>query len=181
MIDVLIDGKILQMEVDSGAPCGIISENTLRKIKPRFTLKKSERQFVSYTGHSIPYIGRIRVKVTIGHATRELQLFIVKGQFDALFGREWISHFVNEINFKRLFSAPETVHVISSAAPNLTQRQKAQLNQLLVKYKDIFSLTAGTLTDPPISLYMKPDNTNICESSRNTNRIERYIRSRNRY
>lgn len=80
VINVLIDGKMLQMEVDTGAPCEIVSENTLRKIKPRFTLKKSERQFVSYTDHSIPCISSIRVKVTIGHSTRELQLFIVKGR-----------------------------------------------------------------------------------------------------
>jgi len=53
LIDVLIDGKILQIEVDTGAPCDIVSKNTLRKIKPKFTLKKSEKQFVSYTGHSI--------------------------------------------------------------------------------------------------------------------------------
>lgn len=70
MIDVFIDGKILQMEVNPGAPCGIVSENfTLRKIKPRFTLKKSQKQFVSYTGHSVPCIGHIRVKITIGRTT----------------------------------------------------------------------------------------------------------------
>ncbi|XP_024875334.1 uncharacterized protein LOC112456811 [Temnothorax curvispinosus] len=157
MIDVIIDGKMLQMEIDSGAPCGIVSVNTLRKIKPRFALEKTNRQFVSYTGHQILCISCIPVKVTIGHTTRELNLFVVKGPFDALFGREWISHFVHKIDFKKLFSAPETVHMISTAVPSLTQGQKAQLDQLLAKYKDIFSSTAGTLTGPPISLHLKPD------------------------
>lgn len=40
MIDVNIDGKVLQMEVDSDAPCDIINVNTLRTIKPKLTLKK---------------------------------------------------------------------------------------------------------------------------------------------
>lgn len=38
---------------------------------------------------------------------RTLIIFFVKGQFDALFGKKWISHFVNEINFKKLFLAED--------------------------------------------------------------------------
>lgn len=157
MIDVTIDEKTVQMEVDSGAPCGIASVDTLRKIKPLFSLEKTNRQFVSYTGHCIPYIGRILVKVTIRNTTRELNLFIVESHFDALFGREWISHFVNEINFAKLFSIPERVSAVSTSSPNLTPAQETQLHQLLTKYKDIFSSTAGTLTGPPISTHLKPE------------------------
>lgn len=36
MISVTIDGVKHEMELDTGAPCGIISSNTLRKIKANF-------------------------------------------------------------------------------------------------------------------------------------------------
>uniref|UniRef100_A0A182XPV5 CCHC-type domain-containing protein n=1 Tax=Anopheles quadriannulatus TaxID=34691 RepID=A0A182XPV5_ANOQN len=56
MIDVKIDGKSLKMELDTGAPCAIVSEATLKSIKPHFTLQTSDRQFSSYTGHRISCI-----------------------------------------------------------------------------------------------------------------------------
>lgn len=149
LIDVNIDNKVLQMEIDSGAPCGIVSVYTLRSIKPKFSLNKMDRQFVSYTGHRIPCIGRIPVNVTIGQTTQKLDLFVVKGRFDSLLGREWISQFVSEINFVKLFSTAETIHILGTATPCLSQGQKTQLNQLLTKYNDIFSPVAGSLTGPP--------------------------------
>ncbi|XP_011883987.1 PREDICTED: uncharacterized protein K02A2.6-like [Vollenhovia emeryi] len=166
MIDVEIDGKILRMELDSGAPCGIVNVKTLRTIKPKFLLKKTDRQFVSYTGHQIPCIGRTLVNVTIGKTTQKLKLFVVKGHFDALFGREWISHFIHEIDFAKLFSATETINMISSVNPKLTHAQKERLGQLLAKYKDVFNLKAGTLTGPPISLHRKPGTTPIFAKAR---------------
>lgn len=53
LIDVIMEGQHLQMELDTGAPCGIISESKLRAIKPNFSLLPSDRQFASYSGHRI--------------------------------------------------------------------------------------------------------------------------------
>lgn len=166
IIDVRIDGKLLSMEMDSGAQCGIVSAYTLRSIKSKWALEKTDRQFVSYTGHRIPCIGRILVSVTIGQTTRKLYLYVVKGRFDSLLGREWISHFVHEINFVKLFSASETIHTIGTSAPRLSQSQETQLNQLLAKYDDNFSPIAGTLTGPPVSLHLKPGATPIFARAR---------------
>uniref|UniRef100_A0A182NDE6 Peptidase A2 domain-containing protein n=1 Tax=Anopheles dirus TaxID=7168 RepID=A0A182NDE6_9DIPT len=62
MVDVNIDGKCTKMELDTGAPCGIMSETTLRSIKARYFLKPTDRQFTSYTGHRINCLGRLPVK-----------------------------------------------------------------------------------------------------------------------
>nr|XP_049467133.1 uncharacterized protein K02A2.6-like [Anopheles coluzzii] len=45
MLNVKINGFPLTMELDTGAPCGIISETTLRKILPKYSLQPSDRQF----------------------------------------------------------------------------------------------------------------------------------------
>lgn len=87
-LTVLVEGRHLTMELDSGAPCGIISVKTLRTVKPHYSLYKSDRQFVSYTHHPLQCIGRIPVNVTLGNTTRRLNLYVVDGDYDILFGRE---------------------------------------------------------------------------------------------
>ncbi|XP_039306764.1 uncharacterized protein K02A2.6-like [Solenopsis invicta] len=155
MLDVEIDGHIIQMELDSGAPCSIISKKALQSIKPKFTLQNTDRQFVSYTGHYIKCIGSIPVNVTMGSTTKKLNLYVVDGQLDTLFGREWISHFTKEINFTKLFSSK--IHALTTASPQLSPNQKEQLDQLLYRYKDIFSDVAGTLKGPPATVHFKPN------------------------
>lgn len=99
MIKVQIDGRDVEMELDTGAPCAIISEKTLRSIKPKFSLLKSDRQFASYTRHKIICLGRLPVHAKIGNKTLRLNVYVVKGDFDALLGREWIAQFIHEIIF----------------------------------------------------------------------------------
>lgn len=166
MIDVSLEDKLIPMEIDTGAPCGIISNNTFRKIKPKCKLEKTVRKFVSYTGHSIPCISSARVNVTVGQTTRKLDIFIVKGRFDSLFGREWIAAFVHEIDFVKLFSSSNVVNSISMNTPCLSQDQEAQLDQLLMKYSGIFNTTAGTLTGSPVSVHLKQDATPIFSRAR---------------
>lgn len=72
MLTVKIDGKDLEMELDKGAPCGIVSKEILYLIKPSCKLFKTDRRFASYTGHRINCIGRIPVAVTIGTTSRRL-------------------------------------------------------------------------------------------------------------
>ncbi|XP_055611491.1 uncharacterized protein K02A2.6-like [Uranotaenia lowii] len=134
VINVNIDGHEIPMEVDTGAPCGIISENKLWSIKPKCVLLKSDRQFSSYTGHPIVCLGRLPVNVRIGKTTRKLNLHVVSGNYDSLFGREWISQFAAEVNLNKLFSQSHSVH----------------------PYEDVFSDTAGKLIGPPASVHLKP-------------------------
>lgn len=67
MLNVQIDGRSIKMELDTGAPCGIISIKTLRSIKNHFSLQKSDRQFSSYSRHRISCVGRLPVTVKIGN------------------------------------------------------------------------------------------------------------------
>ena len=156
MINVQINGRQVSMELDTGAPCGIINHNTLRKLIPNVSLQKSDRQFASYTKHRIICMGRARVCVTVGGTTRRLNLYVVKGDFDPLFGREWITHFANEINFIELFSSPANINSLTTTTPELSEEQNQRLKLLLNRYEDVFCSVAGKLTGPPASLHLKP-------------------------
>jgi len=154
MLEVLIDGHKVQMELDTGSPCSIISNEKLRAIKPRSTLQDTNRQFISYTGYHIKCMGIIPVDVTMGSTTRRMDLYVVNGDFDTLFGREWITQFAKEINFVELFSSE--IHALATTVPCLTPKQKKQIDQLLSNYKDVFSDVAGTLKGPPAMVHFKP-------------------------
>ncbi|XP_062704044.1 uncharacterized protein K02A2.6-like [Aedes albopictus] len=149
MVDVRIDGRALRMETGPGAPCGIIAESKLRHIKPNYSLSKTDRQFSSYTGHPINCLGRIPVNVTVETTNRRLNLYVVAGESDSLFGREWISQFVDQINLNRLFSEP--VNSISNSG--LTAEQTTRLTALLDSFEDVFNDVPGKLArDVPHAL-----------------------------
>ncbi|XP_053699483.1 uncharacterized protein K02A2.6-like [Sabethes cyaneus] len=154
LIDVEIDGRRLQMELDTGAPCGIIGETQLRIIKPKFSLLSTNRQFSSYTGHRIQCLGRLPVQVSIGSTSRRLNLYVVAGKSDSLFGREWIVHFAKQINLNRMFSADQSVNSLTST--ELTPDQAAHLSQLLDNFDSIFSDIPGKLEGPPAKVHLKP-------------------------
>lgn len=166
MIPVKIDGQNLKMELDTGAPCGIISVKTLRSIKPNFRLQKTDRQFASYTHHKVNCVGRLVVNAEVGKTLRKMNLYVVEGDFDTLFGREWIAQFAHEINFVELFSSSEQVNSLTTATPDLTSIQRKRLDSVLVRYDDIFSEVAGKLTGPPATLHLKPGATPIFAKAR---------------
>ncbi|XP_062539247.1 uncharacterized protein K02A2.6-like [Armigeres subalbatus] len=164
MIDVVIDGHSLQMELDTGAPCGIISEMKLKEIKPRAALLPSDRQFASYSGHRLNCLGRVPVNVSVGANSHRLNLYVVSGKSDSLFGREWIAQFVAEIDMNRMFAPEASVNEVSHS--ELSADQEAKLSELLDNFKEIFSDVAGKLVGPPAKVHLKPQATPIFAKAR---------------
>ncbi|XP_041763859.1 uncharacterized protein LOC121589202 [Anopheles merus] len=164
MIDIKIDGKRTSMELDTGAPCGIMGETTLRSLKTNYSFLPTGRQFTSYTGHRIHCLGRLPVNVSVGTVTRRLNLYIVAGQTDALFGREWIAQFVDQIDLGKMI-APNT-HVNAVTSSKLTIEHETQFNSLLDSFRSVFSDVPGKLTGPPASVHLKPDATPIFAKAR---------------
>lgn len=165
MLSVEIDGVKLDMELDTGAPCGIISSSTLRKIKFTYQLHPTNRQFASYTHHRLNCIGRIPVDVTVGNTTRRLDLYVIEGEYDSLFGREWLAQFVSEIDLTKIFT-PLEVHNLTTTSPTLTRNQVSRLETLLIRYDNIFSSIAGKLSGPPIRMHLKPGATPVFARAR---------------
>ncbi|XP_037808082.1 uncharacterized protein K02A2.6-like isoform X2 [Lucilia sericata] len=145
MISTTINGTAIQMELDTGAPCGMISKIEYQQIKATGRLRRTDRNFCSYTGHKIQCLGRAPVNVKVGATTRRLNVYVVDGKFDSLFGREWISQFTEEIDFRKLFSTSD---------------------QILNSYDDVFGETAGKLVGPPIKCHFKPDITPVFSKAR---------------
>jgi len=116
----------------------------------------ADGQTICYSRHPVKCIGRLLVNVTLGHATRELYVYIVDEEYDSLFGLEWIGQFVHDINWTQIFS-PEAIHNLKASSSRLLPEQSARVDQLLAKYDSIFSKTAGKLTGPPAKMHLKPE------------------------
>ncbi|XP_055608550.1 uncharacterized protein K02A2.6-like isoform X2 [Uranotaenia lowii] len=152
-INVKIDGRPLGMELDTGAPCGLVGEIELRRIKPKFTLLPTDRRFSSYTGHRINCLGRLPVNVSMGSTTRRLNLYVVSGASEALFGREWITHFTDQIDWNEMFSSNSCINSVTS----ITTDQAAKLSKLLENFENIFSEVPGKLEGPSAKVHLKPE------------------------
>ena len=165
LIDVIVEGTTVKMELDTGAPCSMISKLRLDQINPNLMLQKTVRNFASYTGHRINCIGKTSVTATIGTTSRNLELYVVDEEFETLLGREWISEFVREINFAQLFRKPSSLHKVSSQQ-TLTPDQQKELETTLNRYHDVFSDTPGKLSGPPTKMHLKDGTTPVFSRAR---------------
>ncbi|KAF2890432.1 hypothetical protein ILUMI_15741 [Ignelater luminosus] len=165
LLEVQLEDATVKMELDTGAPCSIMSKKTFEQINFNCRLQKADRNFASYTGYRINCIGRTRVTVRMGATTKKLNLYIVDGEFDTLLSREWISEFAHEIDFRKFFSNSTPVHQMSSSNP-LTSNQESQRNSMLSRYDDVFSDKPSKLTGPPAKIKLKPEATPVFSGTR---------------
>jgi hypothetical protein len=88
LIDVTINDHPRKMELDTGAGVTVISE---RDFKSKW--QPTNMKLRSATGQRLYLAGEAMVKVKIGETTKNVKLYIAKGECPALFGRNWISEF----------------------------------------------------------------------------------------
>ena len=91
MVSVLVNGKALVMDVDTGASVSLICERTFkthwRKENKRPTLKRAAVKLFSYTGEAIKVIGATDVAAGYQDQREKLRLIVVAGDGRSLLGR----------------------------------------------------------------------------------------------
>ena len=60
IVDLLINGKKVNMEVDTGAAVMLISEKLRDTVFPKATLQRLSLILKTYTGETMPVLGEIR-------------------------------------------------------------------------------------------------------------------------
>lgn len=92
MVDVVINGRGLQMEVDTGASVSLISQSEFRKLDLDAYLTKSDMKLSTITGEDIKVHGECKLPVAYqGHTYADLCLYVVDACGPALLGRDWLS------------------------------------------------------------------------------------------
>ena len=90
---MLVNGANLEMEVDTGAACSVISAMTYQESWPKDQappLYSTKKKLCTYTGEPLQIKGAITVRACYQAETAELELLVVAGTGPSLLGRDWL-------------------------------------------------------------------------------------------
>ena len=91
MVPVLIDGRSLDMELDTVASVTIIPKSVLSDILAAKPLQRTDVKLRSYSGHEIPVVGEAKVQVSYGNQQACLPVIVTARDGPVLMGRNWLS------------------------------------------------------------------------------------------
>ena len=86
-----VNGKPLEMKVDTGAAVSIISTQNEKRLFPTLKVWKPSISLCTYTSELIPVLGQLKVEVKHKGYVGTHKLVVVAGNGPALLGRDWLS------------------------------------------------------------------------------------------
>lgn len=93
-VTLTVQGRQLEMELDTGASASLISEKTWRELwgESRVPLRPTTARLLTYTGEQVSVKGELEVAVIDESGQRfVLPLLVVAGNGPSLMGRDWLS------------------------------------------------------------------------------------------
>lgn len=142
IITCQLDGQATNFEFDTGATVTSISEYEFKKILPNKEINKTELQLKTYTGEIIHPIGYATVNISYKNQENVGNIYILRGNVDAVFGREWMNKF--QIDFPKLL-------------PVSTQKIdiESEIQKLCSEFSTLFSSTNGKIPNYQGKLILK--------------------------
>ena len=136
-----IEGKYLKMELDTGSAISVIPIKMYRQLFSHRPLSTTNTTLRTYSGQIIKPAGIIHVYVKYEDQEHNLDLFVVKINSPALFGRSWLKYFkLDWTSIKLLQNSIST---------------EDQLRDILTKYKSVFTEDNGKVKGMKATLTLK--------------------------
>ena len=108
MIKVLINGKYLSMEVDSGATVTCIGRDTFDSLGlAGCVLEPCNKMLRVANGQAVRNLLKANVEVKFRDITQRLCVYVIDQKFPALFGRDWIEKFFGKNWLSRLIDVKQ--------------------------------------------------------------------------
>lgn len=141
-VSLRIEGKPLQFEVDSGAACSLISEDTFRSTWPKNPpkLTKNDLELYTWSGEGLKLLGSLQVRVRFKSKDYLLPLLVMKGAGCSLLGRDWFDALnirVQGINQMQQQTTPPEVEAV------------------LQRHSKVFQDDIAGYTGPPVHLELE--------------------------
>ena len=141
-MELIVQGKPLKFEIDTGVSVTLISEETYNKQYPNTPLQKSSLTLRTYTGQPLQVSGQITVDVSY-HSQQETHiLYVVKGAGPSLLGREWLKDI--RLDWKGIATSVNQINCVSCQS-------------LLNQYLEVFRNELGTLCSTQAHLEVQPN------------------------
>ena len=139
----------VKMEIDSGSPVTIISENNLHRFKINAKLRHTNTRFRTYTGQIFQPLGIAMVNVQLNDFKARLPLYVVQNEANTIMGRSWMRALGLDI---------VSIKNISGNNESLALKFK---NDILAEFSDVFSKVIGCIPDVKISLKLRENATPV--------------------
>ena len=124
MVDILVNGKELTMEVDTGATFSVIGSETADSLGAE--LQPSELVLKTYGAESLKVMGKIVCSVQYeGQKLNDMVLFVVPGCKPALLGRDWMGHI--KLNWQKIVSVFHVGETLGVKMSNTWQEKYPRL------------------------------------------------------
>ena len=139
-VPLVVNGKKLLMELDTGAAVSIISDHTRRSLFPDLPLRDSSLTLRTYTEEQMEVVGQLNVRVQYGDQVEKLVLVVVGGNGPSLFGRNWLKYL--KLNWSKIAS----IHSSRSET----------LRTLINQHQKLFTEELGTIKPFKAKLLVQP-------------------------
>ena len=148
MLNILMNGKYVPMEVDTGAAVSCISSNVFDRLSlSGCVLSACNVTLCVANGQTVKSHKRAAVSVKFKTVTRVLPLYIVDSAFPTLLGLEWIRSLFGNDWFQRLTDL--------SCSVNQVQSRKTLIDE--IKTSRIFDSGMGLITGYQANIDLKPN------------------------
>ena len=157
-IDVVIDDKPMEMELDTGSGVSLISKEHYQDMFSDYELQPSDLTLSTYTKQRVIPLGMIMVKVKYGEKVfQDLKLYVTDTIGPPLFGRSWLN--IIQLDWSQLFKTS-----IKQMDIDVSRKTK-KLEDILNRHKVVFEGGIGkmnkikanvTLKDSTVPKFCKP-------------------------
>lgn len=141
-LEIIVEGRMLSMEIDTGTCATVISENLYDKYFGKLSLKPCGQKLLSVTGEVIKIIGMsfVRVRLLGDTGDVDLPLYIIRSNknFYPLLGRAWLDKLLP--HWRQLYSKPN-IELIAEVDQNYNKN--LVLDNFVKKYPKLIAVKSG--------------------------------------
>lgn len=135
-ISLQLNGKLLKLEMDTGAAVTTCSAKFFYKHFPKLQISSTSVKLRTYTGEIIKPIGTTTIQIAHNKKVIQGRIFIIEKEVDPVVGREWLRKLDLQFN----------VNSITKEERDITEKEfKVRLHNLLEEYKELFSEEIGEI------------------------------------
>ena len=151
-VNVEVEKKYIEFEVDTGSGITVISEYTFRTYFGSYELNNTDIVVKTYSNQRLNMLGKFSVNVKYeGKTWPKLVLYVIQGNGVNLLGRNWL--FVIKLNWSNIFQHRNLNSNISCQ----NVKTNTALENLMETHSAIFREQLGTITGLKAKLHIKSD------------------------
>ncbi|XP_064476027.1 uncharacterized protein K02A2.6-like [Ornithodoros turicata] len=134
IVNVEIEGKPIEMELDTGASVSVMGEETLKTHYPGIEVEASSVLLRSFSGELAPVVG----KATVWAKYREKRSALVKGKGPSLLGRTWMKELLVPL-------------------PQWEEARTVSVQDVVARHCALFQAELGEFQGVEAKIHLKPD------------------------